>query len=141
MLAVPGSLKEVTMPIKYVKHYTPTDCRENPDWFYVFGDNFSRYGKAGQAIIRDEPNAIGLATKRWPGRKDNAYLNDSDLNRWLKENGQAKHLIDSHLESGRIVVFPEDGLGTGFAQLHLRAPRIFEELQVWMRVWDAKYGW
>lgn len=46
--------------------YTPELLRANREKIYVFGDNMKRYGKRGQAVIRDEPNAFGVATKRHP---------------------------------------------------------------------------
>jgi hypothetical protein len=44
--------------------YTPDLMELNPDTVFVFGDNARRIGKGGQAIIRDYPNALGIATKR-----------------------------------------------------------------------------
>lgn len=35
-----------------------------------------RYGKRGQAIIRNEPNAYGVATKRYPSMDDWAFFSD-----------------------------------------------------------------
>ena len=49
------------------------DARRHRDRLFVFGDNDARRGLAGQAAIRGEPNAIGLATKRSPSHVAHAY--------------------------------------------------------------------
>lgn len=49
------------------------DVRLNHDCLFVFGDNDAQTGRAGQAVIRGEPNAIGLATKRSPSHVAHAY--------------------------------------------------------------------
>ena len=49
-----------------MKKFTPGIVKNNPNKIFVFGDNLARTGKAGQAIIRDEPNVIGVPTKISP---------------------------------------------------------------------------
>lgn len=58
--------------------YTPELLRASPEKIFVFGDNMKRYGKGGQAVIRDEPNAFGVATKRHPSMYDWAFFSDKD---------------------------------------------------------------
>lgn len=58
--------------------YTPELLRANPDFTFVFGDNYQRKGKGGQAKIRDEPNAMGLATKWAPDKHHLDYFSDED---------------------------------------------------------------
>lgn len=60
------------------EQYTPKLLRANPDKVYVFGDNMKGFGKGGQAIIRDEPNAFGIPTKRYPSKDDWAYFSDKE---------------------------------------------------------------
>jgi hypothetical protein len=55
------------------------DARRNRDCLFVFGDNDARQGFAGQAVIRGEPNAIGLTTKRIPSHVAHAYYRCSCL--------------------------------------------------------------
>jgi hypothetical protein len=55
------------------------DARRHRDRLFVFGDNDARRGLAGQAAIRGEPNAIGLATKRSPSHVAHAYYRDDDF--------------------------------------------------------------
>ena len=42
------------------ENYTPELLRANPNKLFLFGDNNTRTGKGGQAVIRDEPNAVAL---------------------------------------------------------------------------------
>ena len=102
--------------------------RSSPKTLFVFGDNMAGWGKGGQAIIRDEPNAVGIPTKRKPATTSDSYFCDEDF-----ANEKVKAKIDeaflrlkNHLESGGDVIFPADGVGTGLAQLPQRAPIIFE---------------
>tara|TARA_R100001594_G_scaffold1317_3_gene5549 strand:- start:5283 stop:16076 length:10794 start_codon:yes stop_codon:yes gene_type:complete len=80
----------------------------NPDKIYVFGDNWARTGKGGQAIIRDEPNAFGIATKKSPRK----FLTDDEF----EANKQAIDKdIEKILAEGKTIVLPEAGIGTGRA--------------------------
>lgn len=97
--------------------------RSNPNWLFVFGDNMSRIGRGGQAKqMRGEPNAVGIPTKWEPASIPEAYFKDSDL------EGSVKIAIDdafAKLKAHRdMIVIPTAGVGTGYAQLALRAPRI-----------------
>jgi hypothetical protein len=53
--------------------------RDYPSVYFVFGDNLKRYGAGGQAVIRHEPNAIGIATKRAPGISREDYFSDNSV--------------------------------------------------------------
>jgi hypothetical protein len=61
---------------KTVETLSPKLLRENPNWLFVFGDNALRYGKGGQAVIRDEPNAFGIVTKLKPNNTNDSYMTD-----------------------------------------------------------------
>lgn len=77
--------------------YTPKLLRANPEKVFTFGDNMKAFGKGGQAIIRDEPNAFGIPTKRYPSKDNWAYFSDKEYGygeqylctagQWLIENG------------------------------------------------------
>jgi hypothetical protein len=127
------------MPLKFTERYTPADCAANRDWLFVFGDNFERHGKGGQAIIRDEPNAVGVATKRRPSRYEDAYLTDSDYDEWETFNVGAYTRIEAHLKNGGVVIWPV-GLGMGRANLQGMAPRILNEINNWAWSWRDRYG-
>ena len=119
------------MPIVIEKRYSPALCRSMPDALVVFGDNLEGRGKGGQAAIRDEPNAVGIPTKRSPSMSEDAFFsdNDEDMHLFRASAALPLSLLAAHLRAGGIIVLPEDGLGTGRAQLEQRSPRIWRVLQ------------
>lgn len=105
--------------------------RANKDKLFLFGDNLERRGLGGQAAaMRGEPNAVGIPTKKSPSYRRGAFFCDAEFE-------QNKAAIDAAFaeinkivkDSIRAIVIPSDGLGTGRAQLELRAPRTFAYLQ------------
>jgi len=117
------------MPVEIQKWIRRADLRANPEKFYVFGDNEARVGLGGQAAeMRGEPNAFGVATLKAPGR----FWTDADIERQNKVLTADFWPIANLLNSGATVVFPEDGIGTGLAQLEKRAPRTWAHLQKWL---------
>ena len=112
------------MPIIFEKVYTIQKAKENPNTIYVFEDNLAGWGKNGQSIIRGMSNAYGIQTRKSP------YDCFSD-----EEFEKVKCLIDLRikgiedmLKSGRVVVFPEDGIGTGKDDIQWKAPKVFRYL-------------
>ena len=106
------------------------DLQANPDKLYLFGDNEERRGKGGQAIqMRDEPNAIGVRTKRRPRLNEGDFWTDEtyDANCRMIEEDLAP--VRQHLANGGTIIIPADGLGTGLAQLAERAPKTLAFLQ------------
>jgi hypothetical protein len=103
------------------------DLRANPDVLYIFGDNEARCGLGGQAgEMRDEANAVGVATLKAPGD----YWNANDTGRQCSVIDADLKRARDHLAHGGIVVFPADGIGTGIADLRRRAPDTFAYLQI-----------
>jgi hypothetical protein len=124
--------EQLTGGISYetVDRYTDADVKANPDKIYIFGDNTKRVGTGGQAVIRNNPNAMGIATKLEPSNKPNAFMSDDQF----EEN---KQIIDSDItkiiskaeSTGKSLVFPADGFGTGLAQLPTKAPKTYDYLR------------
>ena len=117
------------MSITYAPRIERADLRTNPDTRFVFGDNYMRKGLGGQAKeMRGEPNAIGIATKWAPSRHASAFFNDArfDFNAGIIDRDLA--LIEQALTSGRTIVFPMSGIGTGRASLEDEAPRTWAHL-------------
>lgn len=115
------------MPILTHARIYPTQCRAAPDTLFVFGDNMLGVGYAGQACIRDEPNALGIPTKHEPSMRPQAFFDDACLGIGHK----VRQVIDERLEilreaatSGKCISLPADGIGTGMAQLPFRAPAL-----------------
>lgn len=107
------------------KLYTPELLRQNPEKVYVFGDNMKRYGRRGQAIIRDEPNAYGIATKRYPSMEDWAFFSDKDDEFDCVLNDLRGLYI---LSKAHTIVFPVSGIGTGLAEMEKRSPFIWDKM-------------
>jgi hypothetical protein len=118
------------MPVIYQKMIYRDDARRNHDAgvLYVFGDNVARVGYGGQAReLRDEPNAVGVATLKAPG-----ILFEDDAASVLAQ----KRVIDedmkplfAHVMRGGTVVWPSDGIGTGFANLPVASPETFAHVE------------
>jgi len=104
------------------------DVRAHRDVFYVFGDNMARCGLGGQAAeMRGEPNTIGIPTK-WTPRQ---YFSDLDAKNVIVCDaiGSAFCRIEEALAAGHDVIWPEDGIGTGLADLERRAPKVWAMLE------------
>jgi hypothetical protein len=113
--------------------YSVALCKLNPDLFFVFGDNMQRVGMGGQAVIRQQPNIIGVATKRDPG---NGFMSDSpfDMSYVMVDLLE----VDRHIANGQRVVVPitKEGrvsLGCGLAELPYRAPLVYATIERWFR--------
>jgi hypothetical protein len=122
------------MPIEKMGWITPEVCRASPNSLFVFGDNLIRKGKGGQAIIRDEPNAVGIVTKRLPTMAPAAFLTDDDFDEVYRTNQPAWFSLGEALNEGRRVIFPRDGIGTGRARLSTSAPTIYAAIQSHIRM-------
>jgi hypothetical protein len=112
--------------VEIVARYTDADVKANPNKIYVFGDNTQRTGTGGQAQIRNNPNAMGIATKLAPSMEASAFMSDKDL-------AKNKEVIDGDIAkikaTGKTVILPKDGLGTGLAKLKEKAPQTYEYLK------------
>lgn len=108
--------------IEYRSRITRKMLRAEPDTLFVFGDNFLRRGLGGQArAMRGEPNAVGIATKRKPTMKANAFFTDADSMAWARHSDTALRRLFLH---PGLIVWPTAGIGTGLAELEKRAPMI-----------------
>ena len=112
--------------VEVVSRYTDTDVKANPNKIYVFGDNTQRTGTGGQAQIRNNSNAMGIATKLAPSNEESAFMTDKDL-------AKNKAVIDGDIAKiktkGKTIVMPKDGLGTGLAKLKEKAPQTYAYLK------------
>ncbi|HMO82460.1 MAG TPA: hypothetical protein PKD24_16925 [Pyrinomonadaceae bacterium] len=105
--------------------------RANPYKIFLFGDNLEQRGFGGQAAaMRGEPNAIGIPTKKSPSYAEGAFFTDDEF----EQNKAAIDLAFAKIakavsDATHVIVIPENGLGTGRAELAIRAPRTFAYLQ------------
>ena len=116
--------------IKIVKRFDPLLVQNSIDDIFIFGDNLIKKGKAGQAIIRDCENVIGIPTKRLPSMNDNAFFSDQDDE--MSAVALALDEITFMHSEGYNIVLPEDGVGTGYALLAEKSPKILEVIQNYM---------
>lgn len=108
----------------YKKFWTCDTAKEHPEHLFVFGDNDIGKGCGGQAILRYEPNAIGIPTKKYPSMdEDSFYTDDEYEENVIKIDTAIKH-IKTKLEAGeyKYLVLPKNGFGTGLAKLDKYAP-------------------
>jgi hypothetical protein len=131
---------------RYQKFITRDDLRKNPDTTYVFGDNMLRVGLGGQAKeMRGEMNALGIPTKKKPSWDDDSFFTDDDL---FDVAGSVLHTILSDLESvfdvldvhNRDVVWPEDGIGTGLANLEKSSPLLWRLIESYRKYFEENFG-
>ena len=111
------------MVIEYCKTLSVQLVRTHPEKVYVYGDNLKHFGKGGQAIIRYEPNAFGIPTKRYPSWDDWAFFSDQP-----DEIEAVKVSLRELWKLGqdKVIVFPEDGIGTGRAKMKEKSPIAYE---------------
>lgn len=113
-----------------LKWYTRAMARMYPEKLFVFGDNLRGTGLGGQAKeMRGEPNAVGIPTKRSPSRRATAFFSDADFQDAKRVLDRRFEVLETHLATGGDVVWPEDGVGTGLAQLPDKAPKIYAYIQ------------
>lgn len=126
--------------------YTPKLLKQHSSKDFIFGDNLQRVGKGGQAVIRDLPNAIGVATKVSPDNSRDAFFRESLLERHIvpvMHDLAAVAMVAKH----RDVVVPvtEDGqisLGLGLARLDVTSPTTYKLIASYLNaIAEEKGGW
>lgn len=115
------------MKLYYTDKLTVELCRENPNALMCFGDNLIRAGTAGQAIIRKEPNAFGIPTKRYPATTEHSYFHDAmcEQEHVLRA---LRTLYERVRDGGYDVYWPSKGIGTGLAKMNEKSPIIFGKM-------------
>lgn len=105
--------------------WTPEDCVRHTNDVFVFGDNDLRKGTAGQAVIRNCVNSIGVRTKRLPAMTEDAFYSDLE-----EEKQKIREDLLKVAQAGltETVWLPEAGLGTGLAKLPEKSPMLFKFL-------------
>ena len=132
-------IKEIRNPKKtsrrveiFKGNWTRDQVAEQSDKVFLFGDNtqdrtITKYVPSmTQAVIRGLDNAIGIDTKKDRGTEKSSYFTDEDFEEFKKQINEA---IKQAIDSGKIIVIPEGGIGTGKAQLKERAPKLYNYLQ------------
>lgn len=115
--------------IETMDMFTEEIVKNNPNKLFVFGDNMLRYGKGGQAIIRDFPNTIGIATKRAPRTDKEAYFSDADDEMDTMLQDIRKLYLISRCNVFTHIVFPTKGIGTGRARMKSKSPMLYKMMK------------
>jgi len=123
-LNIKEHLKNIKVEI--IEKLTIKECNKHPDKIYVYGDNLIHKGKAGQAIIRDCPNAFGIPTKKYPDMKYGSFFKDCKEDEAHIMN--ALHKLVRLSYNGNTIVLPKNGIGTGLAGLGYHAPYLHIKL-------------
>ena len=123
------------------RNFSVEQCRINFDTLFIFGDNLTRNGMGGQAVIREQKNSCGFATKKAPTAIHTAFFIDEEI-------GENKKIIEDEIvrlkkyaEEGeyKAICFPFMGLGTGLSEMPTRCPGTFFYLCT--RLWEEfKYN-
>jgi hypothetical protein len=124
--------------IEWKGFWTVEDVKKNPNYLFVYGDNDQEKGCGGQAIIRNEPNVVGIPTKKKPSNEKDAFYSDKELYEnkrkiiraiWKVYLTSIDHDVPiCKLKHYTAVVFPENGFGTGLADLPNKAPKTYKYL-------------
>ena len=114
--------------ITFKGYWTTSDVIMNPKALFIYGDNNIGKGKGGQAIIRDLPNTFGIPTKKYPSNNSNAYYTDAEIIENIRRIRSAINSIVYLSSRYEYVVLPENGFGTGLADLPRKAPGTYKYL-------------
>lgn len=123
--------KEVKVE-KFKGFWTREIVSKEQNKIFLFGDNTkdrteTKYiPTSTQAVIRGLPNAIGIDTKKNRGVNKDSYFSDNDFEEF---KNQVDTAVKQAIRSNKIIVLPEDGIGTGKAMLKEKAPILFSYLQ------------
>lgn len=116
----------------YHGNWSRSDVEKQTDKVFLFGDNTNdrlnthHVPSMTQAVIRGLPNAIGIDTKKNRGMSADSYFTDADFDTF---KAQVDDALQKAIDSGKIIVIPEGGIGTGRAMLKQKAPKLFKYLQ------------
>lgn len=111
--------------------WTNQDTKTYSNYLFIFGDNDLKQGKKGQSIIRDQPNTIGIPTKKKPSSYPSSYYYDIEYEENIKKIDKAFEEILSRLknEDFKGIILPENGIGTGLAKLQINAKKTLKYIE------------
>lgn len=85
---------------------------EHPQAIFVFGDNLTRRGTGGAALLRYEPNTYGFITKKYPSNDDHSFFQPREYKKiFEKELANLIAAVHAHPE----FVYLISKLGSGLA--------------------------
>jgi hypothetical protein len=104
---------------------------QNPDALYVFGDNTIRKGEAGQAVIRNCPNSLGVCTKRVPSMSEDSFFTDTEED-WKTIKDDLENLKKLSKDF-KYIIFPGDGIGTGLSKMPEKCPKNYKKMCAYLK--------
>lgn len=120
-------------PVETFKGYwTRAIVEKDKEKLFLFGDNTDdrsntkHIPSSTQAQIRGLSNAVGIDTKKNRGTGKNSYFSDSDFEEFKQH---VDEVLDKAVATGKTIVVPENGIGTGKAMLAEKAPKLMEYLE------------
>ena len=117
--------------------WTVEDVLLSPDKIFIFGDNDKRFGKGGQAIIRDLSNTYGIRTKKHPSNDIDSFYLDTEFEQNCQKIREDVLTIRQKF-SDKTIVLSSGGYGTGLSRLPQTAPKTFEYLNTLLK-WNFKF--
>lgn len=109
------------------RKFSVEQCRVNFDTLFIYGDNLERVGMGGQAIIREQKNSLGFATKKAPSSGKDDYFTDEEYDTNCKiieeEIVKIKKYADEY--DYKAIAFPWAGLGVGLSNMQQKCPKTF----------------
>lgn len=114
--------------VRKTKRFSIELAHKHPTYLFVFGDNLVGNGQGGQAIIRYCKNSFGIPTKKLPSSLPDSFFNDDQFDFNVEKIKESVDQLVSLSDNFEFIVFPEDGLGTGLAQLPEKAPKTYRFL-------------
>ncbi len=126
--------KEQVRIEKWYGFWTRDQAELNPDYLFLFGDNIIDYinvyqPRSTQAVIRGLPNALGVITKKNRSTHETAYFNDDDTESFKYWLDKTWNKLQEMLPNYRVIILPQNGIGTGAAKLQEKSPKCWELLQ------------
>jgi hypothetical protein len=117
------------MNVMYLPHITRVYVRSNLDMLFIFGDNDKRQGFGGQAKeMRGEPNTYGIRVKKSPAMMPDSFYTDDEYDENIIKIDNDIETIIFLMQGYKILVIPSHGVGTGLANLKIKAPKTFTHL-------------
>lgn len=119
--------------IEYRKFIIRDMLQNEREKLFVFGDNVIRQGYGGQAKeMRGEPNAVGIATKWKPSNEDDAFFRNFQfpaVSLLIEDDFKSLYAFVNK-DKNNVIVWPEDGIGTGLSRLPQTAPLIWSLIEM-----------
>lgn len=131
---LPGKCKKILKSYNddtvciFTRYWDINDCIQNKDSLFVFGDNDDEKGYAGQAVIRNCSNAIGIPTKKFPNNRLSSFYTDDEYDKNCKKIMNAIIKVIMTSVNYKEIVFPKNGFGVGLANLQEKAPETLKYL-------------